>query len=394
LKALGHEPLLATCAVYRDLVEHAGVAFHPVPPDVNPNDTSLIRRVMDPLRGPEVVVREITAPAVREAFAAIDQAARGADLLLSHPVTFAAPLVGDARQLPWLSTVLAPTSFFSMYDSPILPPALGLARLSHRSRWIARGFLGLARRATTNWTAPVVALRRELGLADRGNPLFEGQFSPRGTLALFSPLFGSPQPDWPRGTVATGFIFHQGRPSADERIPEFLDRGNAPVVFTLGSSAVGSPGDFYRESVAAAKRAGRRAVLLMGPAARDFGETADILPVEYAPHHEIFPKASVIVHHGGIGTTAEALAGGRPMIVVPHAHDQFDNAFRAERLGVARTLDARRYSSERAARLLVALEDPGVVQRAKDVALKVRSENGVDVAAAQIVRQAAAVRNR
>ena len=127
----------------------------------------------------------------------------------------------------------------------------------------------------------------------------------------------------------------------------FLDRGDPPIVFTLGSSAVGAAGDFYRESVAAAASLGARAVLLVGhdPA----NHPRDPLPrgviaIESAPHQELFPRAAAIVHQGGVGTTGQAMRSGRPMLVVPHAHDQPDNAFRVTRLGAARVLRPGRYT--------------------------------------------------
>ncbi|HWB30663.1 MAG TPA: hypothetical protein VG736_09190, partial [Vicinamibacterales bacterium] len=75
------------------------------------------------------------------------------------------------------------------------------------------------------------------------------------------------------------------------------------------------------------------------------------------------------------------LRAGRPMLVVPHAHDQPDNAFRAARLGVARVLDARRYAAARVARHLRALlEEPSYRARAELIGARVAAERGTDVA--------------
>jgi len=92
------------------------------------------------------------------------------------------------------------------------------------------------------------------------------------------------------------------------------------------------------------------------------------------------------VHHGGIGTTGQALRAGKPMLVVPHAHDQPDNGFRVSRLGVARVLDARRYTTSRVIRHLRALlEEPSYRQRAADVGRQVSAERGTDVACDALV---------
>jgi UDP:flavonoid glycosyltransferase YjiC (YdhE family) len=99
----------------------------------------------------------------------------------------------------------------------------------------------------------------------------------------------------------------------------------------------------------------------------------------------LFPRASAIVHQVGAGTTAQALRSGRPMLLVPHGHDQFDNARRVRKLGVARTVFPREYRAERVARELAALlGDPGYRERAATTAAVVRQEGGAGAAATGI----------
>jgi UDP:flavonoid glycosyltransferase YjiC (YdhE family) len=112
----------------------------------------------------------------------------------------------------------------------------------------------------------------------------------------------------------------------------------------LGSSAVTQPGSFFRESIEAAAAEGFRAVMLVGPgeaAALSRTVPANVFVAGYAPYSTVMPRCAAIVHQGGIGTTAQALRSGRPMVVVPWAYDQADNAHRAQRLGVAGFLHAR-----------------------------------------------------
>jgi UDP:flavonoid glycosyltransferase YjiC (YdhE family) len=307
-----------------------------------------------------------------------------ADLLLSHPITFAAPLAAAFHRVRWLSTVLAPTSFFSLSDFPVLPPLPPAVQVWRSHRWATRAFFHVARRVTRPWTADVREFRADLGLTDTGEPLYEGQFSPHGTLALFSTVLARPQADWPPGTRVTGFAFHDDAAPTPEAVVRFLDESEPPVVFTLGTSAAGAPGTFYEESLAAARAVGRRALLLVGrQASPDIAglRAPDVMVADYARHQAVFPRAAAIVHHGGIGTMARALAAGRPMLVVPHAHDQPDNANRAGRLGVARVIDARRYRSPRVAAhldaLLTDVRYQHAAARARDVIVR---EDGVGVA--------------
>jgi UDP:flavonoid glycosyltransferase YjiC (YdhE family) len=213
-------------------------------------------------------------------------------------------------------------------------------------RWIWE----LAKRNTSRWIQPVLALRRELGLPDRGNPIFEGSHSPHMVLALFSRCLAEPQPDWPPQTVVTGFPFfdrHHEQPDLAPELDRFLSEGPPPVVFTLGSSAVGAAGDFYRDSLKAVQKLGVRAVFLTGSHPQGIPDPlpAGVVAVSYAPHSEIFSRASAIVHQGGIGTTAQAMRSGHPMLIVPFAHDQFDNAERVRRLGAAEVVYRSRYNT-------------------------------------------------
>lgn len=387
LVARGHEPVIATSELHREAVERQGIGFHAVRPDIDPEEEGEIRaRAMDPRKGTEVVLRELLIPCVRESYADLREATRGADVLVTHPITFAGPLVAEETGLAWVSTVLAPISFFSRHDLPVVPAIPGARRLE----WIP-GFpfllTKLTRAVTAWWSKPVRELRSEIGLPPGGHPIFEGQHSPRRVLALFSRVLAEPRPDWPPNVSITGFPFHN--PSADdraeaERLDAFLDEGPPPVVFTLGSSAVATAGSFYEESLAAARRLNVRCVLLVGPEPGNRPDAPlgdEAIAVEYAPHQTVFPRAAATVHQGGIGTLGQALRAGRPMLVVPHSHDQPDNARRAERLGVARTLTPGEYRADRVVEALRRLlEDPGPSRRAGAVGRVVRSEDGVGAA--------------
>jgi len=387
LKNQGHEPVIATSPTYRIAIEQDGVAFAPLGPDIDLRDEAALARVMDPRRGGEVVVKEFVIPALDQMWDETSRLAGDADLLVSHPLTFATPAVATARAMPWVATLLAPLSFFSDTDFPVLPALPGLAPAMRAWPWLRRMLTGVVRRETAKWAVPLDQMRARHGLPPAGNPLLEGQFSPYLNLALFSRTIGEPQPDWPAHTRVTGFVFYNGPASLSPELESFLASGPPPVVFTLGSSAVGAAGRFYHESAEAASRLGVRAVLLTGgfEANRPARVPDGVLLVDRAPHQLLFPRARAVVHQGGAGTMAQALRAGCPMIVVPHSHDQPDNAWRVARLGVSRTLYPKRYTASRAANeLRRLLEGPSYSARASDVAGIVRAEGGADAAAEAI----------
>jgi rhamnosyltransferase subunit B len=260
-----------------------------------------------------------------------------------------------------------------------------------------RGIRQLGKVLTKSWANPVHQLRQEMGLPPlKGNPLIDDKYSPYLVLAMFSSVLAKPQPDWAANTVLTGFSFYDGSEGGAQLSPEldrFLDVGEPPIVFTLGSAAVMAPGQFYEESIKAAKRLDRRAVLLIGKNVPPANLSDNIIAVNYAPYSQIFSRACAIVHQGGIGTTAQALRASRPTLVMPYSIDQPDNAARVERLGTSRTVPRNQYAAERVTQQLdELLENPNYAARAAEIGAIIRSENGVNVACDAIEEQLKAAR--
>lgn len=390
LRRRGHRPIVATNEYFRGAVEREGLGFHPTRPQLDAAGDPRVAAIMDPRHGPETLLREIMVPAVRDSYDDLAAALPGADLLVSHPLSFAAPLLAEQTGIRWASSVLSPLSFFSRQDLPVLPAAPSLKRMEWLGAWVGEVVVALARRATRPWMEPVFALRRELGLPPGGHPLFEGQHAPALVLALFPTVLAEPRPDWPPNVARTGQVAYTAS-HGDRLAPEletFLAAGPPPVVFTLGSSAVLLSGDFYEESIAAMRRLGGRAVLLAGQETagrlRDRA-SSDLLLLDAAPHDLLFPRAAAIVHQCGIGTLSAALRAGRPFLSVPFSHDQPDNAHRAERLGVSRTLAPTAYRHARvAAELTRLLRDPGYGRHAQDVGERVRGEGGATASCEQL----------
>jgi rhamnosyltransferase subunit B len=376
----GHRVTIATTPFYKAKVEGLGIAFHSMRPDWNPTDSELIRKCEDIKKGPEVLYREMVLPELRGTYGDLLAVAIDADLMIAGELVYAAPLVVEKLGLRWVSVILSPFSFFSAFDPSVMPHAPRLIHLRKAGPWAYRAALSLGRLATRHWSNPVRDLRRREGLRPECDPVFRDKFSPDLVLALFSHWLARPQRDWPSQTVQPGFVYFENR-SVDEdvssRVSSFLEAGDAPIVFTQGSTAVHNPGDFYRVSAAAAKRLGRRAVLLGAKVAPE-GDSPDLLTVPYAPYSQIFPRAAVNVHQGGSGTTGEALRAGRPMLIVPYGWDQPDNAARVERLGTGLHLARGDYSVDGAtAALKLLLESSRFSARAAEVEAQMMGEDGL-----------------
>src|SRR5262245_15251037 len=115
LKARGYAPVLATSSLYKEKIESAGIQFRPVRPNLENlvNDPETMRRVNHLRTGTEYVVRKLFMPHLRASYEDLSQAAQGADLLITHPLTYAGRLVAEKHRLPWISTVLSPLSLMS-----------------------------------------------------------------------------------------------------------------------------------------------------------------------------------------------------------------------------------------------------------------------------------------
>jgi len=392
LKARGHSVVIATSEVYREKMDALGIELQRVRPDLpsydEPDELSRLSvELMKPRGGTEKVI-ELLTPNLREVYEDLDAAVAGADLLLTHPLPLVGPIVAQKRGLPWVSSVLAPISFFSAYDPPVLAQMPALYHLQRRSVALSRLLYRIASHRLEDLMQPVYRLRAELGLPRGAQPLLAGQHSPALVLALFSSVLAKPQPDWPPNTRVTGFAFYDrrdffGETEIQQELEEFLDAGPRPLVFTLGSSAFWVAKNFYRDSIKAAQALGQRALLLIGHARNlPTGSLPEgVAAFEYAPFGQVLPRALAIVHQGGVGTTGQGLRSGRPVLVVPHAHDQFDNAARVVRLGCGRMIARPRYNARNATRELEAiLGNQDYFANAAEVARQVQNENGARAA--------------
>jgi rhamnosyltransferase subunit B len=397
LRQRGHDVVFVTHKEYQSKIEALRFEFHRMRPDFTALDNPQeMARMMDLKTGQEYMVRQWANPNLREMYTDLLNVAKRADFIFSGEGVIATPLVAEKLRMQWASSAMVPMSFFSAYDPSVLAPFPALANLYRLGLIMNRGIITLAKFVSHSWAEPIRQLRRELGLSPlKGNPFIDSKFSPYLVVALFSSVLAKPQLDWAANTVVAGFTFYdgtQGKANLTPDLKEFLDAGEPPIVFTLGSAAVMDAGNFYQESIQAAKHLNRRAVLLIGNNTPPENLSADIVAVNYVPYSQIFPHACAIVHHGGIGTTAQALRAGHPTLIMPYSHDQPDNAARVERLGTSRTIPRKQYFASRVAKeLCELLENPTYATQAAEVGHIIQAENGVSAASDAIEQQLEAV---
>ncbi len=391
LRRRGHTVRFCSSATYRSRIEALGFGFDPLHPDASPENEAmahLVKEIMDPRKGAERLLRKFIMPHLAATYADLLRAVTGhpaIDLLVSGELVYPAPLIAEKLGVRWASYTTAPMSFFSVHDPPVLPPFPKLAQVF---RWLGPGVTRLGIQAiklvTRKWSEPVRDLRAKLGLPPGRDPICEGKFSPQLVLALFSRVLADPQPDWPANTVITGFPFYDGEAERDPlpaELTQFLESGQPPIVFTLGSAAVLDPGRFYPESAEAARLLKKRAVLRVGRNPPPAPLPEGVVAFGYVRFSELFPRAAAVVHQGGVGTTGQALRAACPMLIMPYNFDQPDNAARMVRLGTGRLISRKSYSAARAAQELKLLLDGSNYRRkATELGSVVRGEAGSSVA--------------
>jgi rhamnosyltransferase subunit B len=392
LRKRGHDIIFATMKEYGAIIEPLGFEFHPMRPDGTPiNNPEEIAKMTDLKTGSEYVVRQWVLPNLRDTYTDLLDSAKDADFIIAGEIVYAAPLVAEKLGIRWASLALAPVAFFSAYDPSVIPLFPFLVKLRGLGTPLNQLIIQLLKAVTKSWSEPIHQLRKELGLAQiQSNPILDKPSSCL-VLAMFSSALAKPQLDWDKKTVVTGFTFYEGNLNEGKinlELQQFLDLGEPPIVFTLGSAAVMVPGNFYQESVRAVTQLNRRAVLLIGKNSPPDHFSEDIIAIDYVPYSQIFPHACAIVHQGGIGTTAQALRAGRPTLIMPYSYDQPDNAARVKRLGTSRTIDRSQYTSARAVKELdELLNNPKYATKATEIGRIIQSENGVSVACDAIIQQ-------
>lgn len=344
----------------------------------------------------QFVVDAILIPSLRTSTGALDALAADADLVAGSIFAFAAEIVAEKRGLPLASVVLQPMTLFSAWEPPRAP---GFQFMRHRPRsalgrtWNRLGYTVLRNALRWRYGAQIDAVRFDHGLGPRsGAPMLDHGPATAGVLCCWSNVFGELPSDVAPGAVLTGFPFFDSESgiaheTTSPEVASFLAEGPAPLVFTLGSFAVAAAGEFYAEAIGVARRLNRRALLLTGQSGLVHRE-ADYLSVGYAPHSVVFPHAAAIIHHGGAGTSGQALRAGRPQIVVPHFGDQFDNATRLVRAGVAQCIARERFAAGPAAAVIAeALDSLPMAHAAANHAIRIAQEGDGATHAAHHIEQ-------
>jgi rhamnosyltransferase subunit B len=386
LRERGHRATLLANPQYERQVIAAGLRFCPLGTAANTRRLKVMPFMRHPRTGLRHLWREVVLPSTPLLIEALQTLIRTdrPDVVACHPASVGVRWVCGRPAIPYAVGTLSPQAW-TVYNAGNVHAEAGPDETPGERLW--RGFLRLTRplvRALAD--RDLNRIRARYAYPPERDVYLRSFLESDINLGLWSPLLrNSLAYDPPNGKIC-GFPWfdrgHDVEPPGDE-IRRFLDAGDPPVIFTMGTTLITSAGCFYQQAAEACRRLGRRGLLLTGAVENTPTRLpAGVRAFLYAPFSAVLPRGCVTVHHGGIGTTGQALRAGRPSVIIPIAWDQFENAKWVHRLKVSLTLARPRVSAKTLALALDRLLGrPAVVTRARRIGEKLASEDGAGVAA-------------
>jgi len=371
LRSRGHDVHIITSPYFQSLIESLGFSFAPVGTEQDFEEMILNADLWRPRRSLKALFgnTDRLGRHLREGYERIvERNVPGNTAIVAGMLAFWARIANEKPGIPLASVHLQPSVMPSVIDPP------EFAQLRMRNWWPHwfRRFLywyGDCRIVDPLLVDTINAFRATLGLPAIRRIIGRWSHSSDRVIGLFPPWYASVA-DWPEPFRHAGFVrFDQsGSFPVPPAVEAFLKAGEPPIAFSFGSAMrQGKP--YFEAAVEACRLLGRRGLLL----AKGRDQIPDPLPsnmlhAEYAPFSLVFPQAAAVVHHGGIGTCAQALAAGVPQLIMPLSFDQPDNARRLEALGVGARVWPRKFTGPRVAEALFALLDSAAtIMRCRDV---------------------------
>lgn len=376
LRKRGYRVTLITSQFFEAQAREAGLEFFGL--GSAEDYQSLIQNpdLWDPEKGFQVFAKNVVLPIIEPVYEIISGFDPSQTVLAAQAQVFGAHIAHEKLGFPFITIHLQPAAFRSVHEFPLLPawmPPL-----------LKQGFFNLLDAFVLDklFAPEINRFRQSLNLPPVKKIFGNWTHSPQKNLGLFPDWFAHPQPDWPPQTQLTGFVYydqHSGHESFSQGLEKFLEAGNAPIIFTPGT-AMKHANQFFADCIEACQLLGRRGILLTQHPEQLPGELPqNIRHFDYVPFSAILPRVAALVHHGGIGTVAQAIAAGIPQVIRPMAHDQPDNAARVERLGIGVSLNPKKFNAASLAeKLNTVLTSHQVLDRCESHAQKIDPQQSLN----------------
>ena len=390
LQQAGWQVLLAAPQNFGGMIQEAGLPFHPLRGDVQQimaGETgqqymeSGGGNPLQSIRAMRKMLGAVALPMAKDALEACGQADALVSLAVFAPL---AATIAEICAIPLILTEPTPVLPTGDFPAPGWPVQRNLGRLHNRLSGVAM------LEVIWQWYRPFVnEFRRQYGLGRLNSADFRRVLNAGPLLGAYSPAVIRHPTDWPQNVHITGYWFQDGHTDwqPPDELADFLRRGKPPVYVGFGSMAGRKPGHFAEIVLEALVQTGQRGILATGWGGLDVGKIPENLFVlDSAPHGWLFPRMAAVVHHGGAGTTGEALRAGKPGVIVPFIVDQLFWGKRVAALGAGtEPIPAKKLTPARLAEAIRRVtSDSAMQQRAEAVGREIRTENGVESAVALV----------
>lgn len=291
-------------------------------------------------------------PAFEPAFEFVKSLSGTNAIILALGEENGARVAAEKHGLPFVKMLLSPNIIFSAYS----PPApMKWAIPKSIPRFIVR-FL-LRRNRKTRYkvfckaphTQTYLAIRKRLGC-----PLkFQTESKALLQIGFFPEWFGMPAKDWPANLKLVGFPL-QNRASSQSRneLDNFIAQQGSPLIFTSGTG-VKDVAELFIEGRKICEQLQVPGVFVGGSSGAELLQGSSLCThVDYIDFEYALPKSLAIIHHGGIGTTAQAIKAGIPQLIRPIKYDQPDNADRIYKLGLGTYVMPEQFKAEQVAPMI------------------------------------------
>ncbi|MFC1812469.1 glycosyltransferase [Thermodesulfobacteriota bacterium] len=337
LKKRGHNVTLFTNAYFEKLANKNNLNFVPIGSEEDYDYLShlSLTDISNSSKRFSAFLSAIALPNIRTAYDQLKKYGQPAKtVIVTSPMVFASRLIQEKFDIPAVTVHISPVAVRSTYKAPkITDPSIPdwMPGFSKRLFWWI-----VDKAVIDRMICPKLnAFRKEISLPPINRVLSKWAHSSLRVICLFPDWFAVPQPDWPPETHLTGFpLFDDGDDDLSKEVVDFLEAGEPPIVFSPGSF-MRSWQQYFEASTKACGLLVKRGVLLSPynhqiPANLPKG----MRHFKYVPFRKLLPHAAALVHHGGIGSCAQAMRAGIPQLIHPMAFDQYDNAARLLKLGV------------------------------------------------------------
>lgn len=397
LKKLDIFPTIVCDEAYREFCEDCGVTTRSLRPSRSQliEDTALTERELTAaiISDWKFVLDKTVLPYVPHMLEDLQNAYLDADLVITGNPAIVGRIAADAAGLPQMAVLVQPMALATADDPPVYPGFAFLPRLRRvLGPGAVRPFIALSRVVARRLLRAFEQVRLQIGAPPLlGDEAYDGPLASEKVFALYSPVLASLPKDAPGHVVQAGFTFFDHGPmdrGISGALASFLAKNPNPIIFTLGSLSVSLGEQFFEASANAAALLGRPAILMVGDEEKGCYRrlsSETVFVSGYVQHSQLFSHAAAVVHHGGIGTIAQAMRSGVLQLACPRYGDQFDNAYRLCTKGLGASLPLKEYTAERAVKALAALfGDPAFAVPAREVARPLEIENGAQTVAVHV----------